>query len=85
MPSIAEFFGMWITINWQDHPPPHIHVEAGEFSALIGIKDGMVIDGKLPPAKLRYLRKWIILHRDELMKNWQRAQNREPLKSIEGL
>lgn len=85
MPSIAEFLGMWITINWSDHPPPHIHVEAGGFTGLVRIKDGIVIDGKLPPQKLKYLRKWIKLHQNELMENWELAQQREPLNPIEGL
>jgi hypothetical protein len=85
MPSIAEFLGMWITINWMDHPPPHIHVEAGEFSALVRIKDGVVISGKLPPSKLKYLKKWITMHQSELMENWQLAQARKPLHPIEGL
>ena len=85
MPSIAEFLGMWITINWVDHPPPHFHVEAGGFEALVTIKDCKIIEGKLPSGKLKYLKKWVKLHQDELMENWFLAQERKPLNNIQGL
>lgn len=84
MPSIAEFLGMWITINWADHNPPHFHVKAGEFQAAITIKDAKLISGHLPPNKLKKLEKWVKLHRAELLDNWQRAQLQKPLKKIQG-
>lgn len=82
MPSIAEFLGMWITINWVDHPPPHIHVKAGEFKALVSIINGRLIKGKLPPSKLKPLQKWVMLHQKELMDNWNLAQEQKPLNMI---
>jgi hypothetical protein len=85
MPSIAEFLGMWITINWSDHNPPHFHVKAGGCVATVTIKEAKVLSGSLPPSKLKYLRKWVTLHRGELMENWQLAQENKPLKKIQGL
>ena len=85
MPSIAEFLGMWITINWGDHNPPHIHIKAGEFMATMTIKDAKLLSGFLPSSKLKILQKWVRLHHDDLMDNWKLAQEQKPLHKIEGL
>ena len=82
MPSIAEFLGMWITINWSDHPPPHFHVKAGEFRASVTIREGKILSGKLPPQKLKALQKWVRLHQAELIENWELASKQRPLKPI---
>ena len=82
MPSIAEFLGMWITINWSDHPPPHIHIKAGEHRATVSIREARIIKGSLPLSKLKPLQKWIRLHQDALMENWQLAQEYRALKPI---
>jgi len=37
MPEISRFFGIIITINYGDHPPPHFHVRYGGQKALIDI------------------------------------------------
>jgi hypothetical protein len=34
---------------------------------------------------LRFVQAWAAIHRDELLANWNRARNREPLESIEPL
>jgi hypothetical protein len=82
MPSIAEFLGMWITINWADHNPPHIHVQAGEYSASVMIKSGEILSGYIPPKKLKQLQSWVIIHQQQLMENWELAQTHQALKPI---
>jgi hypothetical protein len=39
----------------------------------------------MPPRALRFIREWAELHRDELMANWNRARDRQPLEEIEPL
>lgn len=85
MPSIAEFLGMWIMINWTDHNPPHIHVKSAEFLATVTIKDAKLLSGFLPPTKLKILQKWVKLHKNELLDNWELAQEQKPLYKIEGI
>jgi hypothetical protein len=41
-----------------------------------------VIAGELPARALRFVREWAALHGDELLANWERARNLEPLEPI---
>jgi hypothetical protein len=45
--------------------------------ASIAIGDGELIEGELPPAKLRLVQAWIEIHREELMADWELAVNGE--------
>lgn len=81
MPEISVFFGIRITINCSDHNPPHIHAEYGEYEALIGIRDGNLLRGRMPRKQLKLIAAWIIIHEDEIWDNWELAsQNKEVFK-----
>jgi hypothetical protein len=86
MPRISAFFGIVIRMYWneRDHPVPHLHAEYAEHRAAIDL-DGQVLGGTMPPRALRFIREWTELHRDELMANWNRARDRQPLEEIEPL
>ncbi|HEY5856256.1 MAG TPA: DUF4160 domain-containing protein [Aldersonia sp.] len=85
MPRLSEFYGIVIYMYWADHRPPHVHgIYAGD-EALVRIEDGSVLRGELPRTARRLLREWVLLHRDELMANWERAQAGEPLDPVEPL
>lgn len=49
MPIISSFYGIIITINFNDHNPPHFHAKYAEFEALIDIQTGSIMGGRLPP------------------------------------
>ena len=68
-----------------DHAPPHFHACYGEFEAQIVIDTGAPLAGQLPVRAQRLLREWTGLHRAELQANWERAQARAPLASIDPL
>jgi hypothetical protein len=57
MPLIAEFDGIRVWMYYRDHPPPHIHVQHGEYRAQIEIVGLATIAGRLPPAVLRKIRR----------------------------
>ena len=57
----------------RDHNPPHVHVIYAGYEALIGIEDARVLRGKLPPTVMLVVRRWIILRREALLANWERA------------
>lgn len=38
MPELCRFFGMIITMFYDDHAPPHFHVRYGEHKAIIAIE-----------------------------------------------
>lgn len=85
MPEVSRFLGIVIFIRYNEHNPPHFHVKYGEFNAAFSIKDLQLIDGKLPNRVVSLVLEWAFLHREELIEDWELAQNKAPLKKIEGL
>ena len=48
MPEISRFYGVRVTMNYNDHLPPHFHAEYGSENAQIEIASGYVLEGSLP-------------------------------------
>jgi hypothetical protein len=76
------FFGIRITINYNDHVPPHFHAEYNGNKALVDIINGRVIKGGLPKRQLKLVLAWAELHKDELMQDWELAREHQPLYKI---
>ena len=71
-------------INKEDnkvHAPPHFHAIYGEFEITVDI-DSEVINGRFPKRALRLVMEWVELHKDELLENWQLAEEKKPLNKI---
>jgi Domain of unknown function (DUF4160) len=85
MPRISAFYGIVVTMYSSDHAPPHFHARYGEYEAQIVIDTGTPLAGQLPIRALRLIREWTELHRVELQANWERAQARTALASIDPL
>lgn len=45
MPEICRFFGIIISLNYNDHPPPHFHVRYAEQQAIVAIDTLSVLEG----------------------------------------
>ena len=84
MPEVSNFYGIVITMLFDDHNPPHFHVRYGDYRAQITIQDG-IVKGTLPRRALNLVFEWLDLHRDELMQNWRQVENRGILEKIEPL
>ncbi len=84
MPIISSFFGIYVRMYFDDHPPPHIHVEYQGHEALVAISDGSVLTGSLPRRASGLVQQWCLDHREELEQNWTRAQALLPLSRIPG-
>ena len=82
MPRISEFYGILIYMYFQDHPPAHFHAIYAEFEAVVSVESGDVLQGQLPTRALKLVREWRELHRGELLEDWRRAQEGEPLAKI---
>lgn len=82
MPVISRFFGIVVTMNFNDHPPPHFHIRYGEHKALISIETLTVLRGQLPPRVLGLVVEWATQHRAELMQNWDLAMQQRPVQPI---
>lgn len=82
MPSISRFFGIEISMFFNEHGRPHFHADYAEHSASFAIDTLEVLQGALPSRQLRLVRRWAALHRDELLTNWNRARSGLPLTAI---
>ena len=82
MPEISRFYGIRITMNPNDHSPPHFHAEHGDDEVSIDIRTGQMRVGHLPPRALRLVQEWWALHQSELAENWARIERQEPLSRI---
>lgn len=81
MPVISRFLGIAIAILYRDHYPPHLHATYAEFEITVGIRNGLV-SGRFPHRALAHVLEWTELHRDELLRNWNRARAGDPLLPI---
>ena len=84
MPQISNFFGIIILMNYSDHQPPHFHAWYKEYKIIVTIQNG-IVKGEMPARALRMILEWLELHREELMKNWEKAQLKKTLDKIEPL
>lgn len=84
MPEICRFYGIIVKMFYDDHNPPHFHVEYNEYRAIITIEDG-IVEGKLPRRALSLVYEWLDLHKAELQSNWERIENGETLVKISPL
>jgi hypothetical protein len=82
MPEISLFCGIRITMNWNEHNPPHFHVEYAEHNATVLIQECIVDKGNLPNRQLKFVLAWCELHREELMQNWELSKDGKPLNAI---
>jgi hypothetical protein len=82
MPEISRFFGILIKIFYDDHNPPHFHAEYGENTALIDMRNLSLFAGRLPPRALGLVMEWALLHREELLADWDRARLQQELLKI---
>lgn len=72
MPEISRFFGIIIRMFYDDHNPPHFHVEFQGNKAVVDFQTKLV-------------REWVDLHQMELEENWQLAQEGREIKKIDPL
>ncbi len=85
MPIVSMFFGIVVRMYYDDHNPPHIHVEYQGNKAVLGFQ-GNVLKGELGSrTALKLVREWIDLHAAELADDWDAARKGQSIKKIEPL
>ena len=85
MPEISRFFGIRVTMYYNDHPPPHFHAKYGRQRISVEIEDARVLPGDFPDRARAFVLEWLELHRDELLADWKLVQDRKPLTRIDPL
>ncbi|MBI1903494.1 MAG: DUF4160 domain-containing protein [Planctomycetia bacterium] len=85
MPCISEFFGIAISMYYNDHAPPHFHAEYAGDEAEFSIDTLEILVGALPRRSRALVLEWASQHRDDLRANWHRARQGVPLQKIDPL
>jgi len=81
VPEISRFYGIIISLFFNDHNPPHFHIRYGSFKAIIRIKDFLLLEGNLPPRALGLVMEWAARHQNELLADWDiSSRGQEPPK-----
>ena len=84
MPTISMFYGIIVSLYFVDnkqHHVPHIHVKYQGAEAVLSIPNGDVLEGEIPPAKLRLVLAWMEIHKEELVADWDLVvQGQQPYK-----
>ena len=78
MPVISIFYGITISLYFLDnrrHHSPHIHAKFQDDEAVVSIPDGELLEGFLPPGKMKMVIAWVEIHQENLMADWELAVN----------
>lgn len=81
MPEISRFLGIIIAMFYRDHTPPHFHAKYGEYEITVDIETG-IANGQFPQRALSHVMEWGLLHKSELLEDWELSKKRQPLKKI---
>ncbi len=88
MPILSMFYGVVVYMYFydsQEYHAPHFHAEYAEFTAVIAIESGDVLEGDLPRNKMKLVQAWLEIHRDEIMADWSLAVRGLPVQKIKPL
>lgn len=82
MPTISIFYGLVIRMYFNDHAPPHFHVQYAEFKATVSIQTLTIASGKLPRRAQMLVLDWAELHQAELLEDWQLCMDKQQPRQI---
>jgi hypothetical protein len=81
MPFITMFYGIIITMYFDEKLPAHFHAEFRDHTALFDL-DGNIIKGEFPIDKRKLVDAWTVLHKEELAADWELARDKENVMPI---
>jgi len=70
---------------YDDHAPPHFHAYYGKNEAVIELESMMLSEGLMPRRAMNLIIEWASNHRQELLANWNLAEQHQPLLPIDPL
>jgi uncharacterized protein DUF4160 len=85
LPEICRFLGISIRMYFNDHNPPHFHVQYESHRAQVAIQELRLVKGELPPRVRALVLEWADLHRNELLANWESLRHTGTFEPIEPL
>ncbi|MBR0091239.1 MAG: DUF4160 domain-containing protein [Lachnospiraceae bacterium] len=87
MPTLSVFYGIIVRMYKEKggkHHLPHVHAEYGDDEVAVSL-EGEVLEGKLPPNKMKLLLAWIEIHKEDLEANWNLLSNSDQYFRIDPL
>lgn len=85
MPTISTFYGILIRMYFNDHAPPHFHVQYAQYKATVDIQLLSITSGELPRRALGLVLDWAELHQQELLEDWQLCMQKQQPNQIDPL
>lgn len=82
MPEISRFFGIIVRMFFEEHNPPHIHVEYQGHKAVMDLAGNIMVGDLGSRTATRLVREWIDLHVEELRIDWDLAQAGKDVSKI---
>ena len=82
MPIVSRFFGIVIRMFYDEHNPPHLHVEYQGNKALFDFNGNIIKGNLVSRTATKLMREWIDLHPAELEEDWELARKRKEIKKI---
>ena len=81
MPTICEFFGIKITVNYNDHSPPHFHAKYAGKEAIFDIETLGLLRGQIPSRVAGLIVEWGLENHSALRRAWNEAKSgQQPTK-----
>ncbi len=72
MPTIHRINAIKISINPNDHNPPHVHIAMpGPIFVTLNIRTREIVDGYARPAQLREVREWMEANEEYILNEWR--------------
>lgn len=82
MPEISRFFGIIVRMFFDEHNPPHFHVEYSGKKAVFDLKGNISRGNLKSKTATKLIREWIDLHEEELQEDWELSRQNRPLNNI---
>ena len=82
MPEVCRFYGIVISIYYNDHGPPHFHARYGSDQVMIGMDNLTVLQGRLSPRAHGLVIEWAASRNPELRAAWAAARRMDPIGRI---
>ena len=76
MPTLIRFGAVSIRMYADDHRPPHFHIVAPDFQALVRISDLTVLAGEARGSDSEVALRWARAHRATLLAKWTQLNAR---------
>ena len=82
MPEICRFNGIVISMIYDDHNWPHVHVRYAEDNASFDLREMAITEGELPRAREQDFLDWAQVRERELLEAWERAEQHQLVGKI---